>query len=256
MQSKKRKSSKSSGNQDVYGVGDYEVSFSSSFMQNSLKVIEISTDLADYIENGGNFELKGHQDRKNVILCSDTLAYEVKRIENSNTILLAKQETNQLVIVDKKTDLYELSETSPRLTQIHELLKPFQLNQNEFNEAIGLHPQTLFSEVQASKHQIQAALHDVGAVEVNGKYHLLSSFFRYKLVRRLLDAILENSWDLSDVNENLCCKELSDINPAFVTSILYILGKRDSTKTTRWMLDFDRIAIASAHNLFLSNQVS
>jgi hypothetical protein len=86
-----------------------EIVFSSHFEGRKMRLIELPKHVTEYIENGGHLELKGKEDGKDSVLCTDTMTFDIKKVENSNTLyIVSPSNDNSFPIEGSSTAFYEV----------------------------------------------------------------------------------------------------------------------------------------------------
>jgi hypothetical protein len=91
---------------------------------------------------------------------------------------------------------------SPRINQIRTALQSAEYITNDTGNSIT--KTTFLGNVQASENEINSALERMGVVEVNGNYQIISVQTFREVIRTILDTILENCWNLDQINEVQC----------------------------------------------------
>jgi hypothetical protein len=110
----------------------------------------------------------------------------------------------------------------------------------------------LESIILASSNEIDSGLASLSAVEINGYIRILSRKAVLEVVQTIVDTIIENDWDIQNIDMNLIRqqKELSTMDNVILEKALLSLSSSRDGST--WQLSFPLIAKATAHNLFSS----
>jgi hypothetical protein len=228
-------------------------------------------------------EIKGQSNGKDVVICTNNKTYEMKKVENSNTLMLVEAGSEEFCISARIASIYEvydmpifinfivlryisflqLNLTNPRLNQIKETLKSTEYCTDDENLSSLMNVSNndvvdkydLFAQVQASSFEIASSLIEIGVVEVNNKVKLIAPVKYRETVRYLLDTILENSWSLDNICEEDVFKYAPHVDVLLLRLVLGKLGQQSSSNNNNniWMLCFDKVAKASAHDLFISH---
>lgn len=88
-----------------------EIIYSQHFDQRNLRLIELPKHVLQYIENGGHLEIKGKDDGKDTVVCTDSMTFDIKKVENSNTLYLVSPSNDYkspFVIEGASTAFYEV----------------------------------------------------------------------------------------------------------------------------------------------------
>ena len=147
--------------------------------------------------------------------------------------------------------------TNPRLNQVKDILKPSEYRSDDTSLLTSLNPvetidrESLFNKVQASTSEISSSLTEFGVVEVNNVMRLIAPAKYRETERYLLDTILENSWQLDHIDEQNMCKHAPHLEKDLLRLVLNRLGTQSSSDENMWILNFDNVAKACAHDLFI-----
>lgn len=147
--------------------------------------------------------------------------------------------------------------TNPRLSQIKDVLKFSEYCSGESSllksqsRVETFDKATLFSKVQASSSEISSALTEFGVVEVNNLMKLITPVRHREAERFLLDTILENSWQLDGIDAVKVYKLAPHIDDILLQLVFSRLGEKSNIDANIWILDFDKVAKACAHDLFI-----
>ena len=150
--------------------------------------------------------------------------------------------------------------TNPRINQVKDILKPteYAIDDDNLTSLMSdgsnvIDRNELFSQVQASSYEISSSLIDIGVVETNNKVKLIAQGKYRECVRYLLDTILENSWPLDNIDEDKVIQYAPHIDILLLRLVLGKLGSQSSISEKCWILLFDKVAKASAHDLFITH---
>ena len=234
------------------------LTYSSSFTKRKFRLIEVpNVELLKGIESGEKLEIKGG-DNEDVVLCSKKSTYSLKKVENSNTQYLTPLNSDSIE-GDVKA-FYELNLTKPRLNQITDALQHALYN-GENSASIDssklITKKELFSNTQASSEEINASLSQLGVIEIDGFMRIVSPKTLREVIRCILDTITENSWPMCSISERLCLHHNPTLDARLVQLALEHLGTVDLPCDTEggpiWILDYERVAKACAHDLFIKH---
>jgi hypothetical protein len=95
---------------NIYEI-DYECEliFSTNFDDRNLRMIELPVQVYNYINDGGYLTIKGQPTGKDAVLCTFNQTYEMKKIENSNTLFLVPPSDSTIFTIDGQTSsIYEV----------------------------------------------------------------------------------------------------------------------------------------------------
>ena len=234
------------------------LTYSSSFTKRKFRLIEVpNVELLKEIESGDKLEIKG-SDNGDVVLCSKKSTYSLKKVENSNTQYLTPLNSDSIE-GDVKA-FYELNLIKPRLNQITDALQHALYN-GENSASIDssklITKTELYFNTQASSEEINASLSQLGVIEIDGYMRIVSPKTLREVIRCILDTITENSWQLSNISERLCLHHNPTLDARLVQLALEHLGSVDLSCGTdggpTWILDYERVAKACAHDLFIKH---
>lgn len=88
-------------------------------------------------------------------------------------------------------------------------------------------------------------------MEVNNVMRLISPAKYREAERYLLDTILENSWQLDHIDEQNIFKHAPHLEKDLLRLVLNRLGTKSPNDENVWIFNFDNIAKACAHDLFI-----
>lgn len=243
---------------EVFSDGSLKFEFDKTFDDRVLKLVEISSpELEEYIERGGHLEIKGSVIGKDSVLCTDSSTYDLKKVENSNTVILAPITTKSLTLQGQNNAHYEISLIKPRINQIKHVLHSTQSlvdnHESDLDMSLGLNETSFFGEVQASKNEIVTSLPNLGVVRSNGKVRLISPQCFRDVLRTLIDTIQEHSWQLTSISLQKCLDANPKLDPNLLKSAMHKLGCPINEEDINglWRLDLEKVAVACAHDLFL-----
>lgn len=146
---------------------------------------------------------------------------------------------------------------NPRVESLITLLLPTQyhgIDDEKENPKQGMYTMDqVIEEIQASRAEIFTAMQEYGIVQLQGYIRLLSREACNQVCRYLLDTIIENSLSLDSIDAGICHEHMHDIDPVLLDYALKSLGEKD-TCNGFWKLSYEKIAIATAHYLFCSQE--
>lgn len=224
--------------------------FSPQFPDRDFRLIEVTDEILNEIVYNKSECLKMIGTPKNpVVLCSEHETFSVKKVETSNTLYIVDASASiNFSIESINSSFYELKNMPGNVDQLESLLS---------NDDEELSFEDIEKCVQASKSEISIALKKLGVVELNGKMRMLSKQATLELTSTIFDTIIENNWKIESIDEKALIANLpSDINILTVRHILGTLGEelieKESSLSTRWKLDRNKVLRASAHLVFTS----
>ena len=235
--------------------------FAPGFDTRDLRLFEVPQEVLEKVLEGQELSLIGEGDS---VLCTGDKTFSMKKVETSNQLFfLQASEGTEFALTSRTSDYYEVKPTAPRLEQIEVLLLPTQYNgaedeaENPPAPALLLSRSELLSKVQASRGEVESALHALGVVEMDGKMRLVSKAAVREVARNLLDTIMENGWSVDKLDGNLCSAAMTGVDPVMLTHTLSTLGSVEggegSSDSNTWRLSADAVAKVSAHGLFLAH---
>lgn len=251
-------------------IGESFLKFTDPFPNCNVKLFEISPELADLIENGEeSLKIVGSQTDAEAVFCTTSKTYSIKKVETSNSVfLIGPSDSNSFDIISKSNHYFELSKITGKIDKIEALLKPTQIDENERieitaspheNNTSFLSRKDLNELIQASDEEIGEELLKLNAIEVDsydGSQKVLRMINQrtiYKVARNLFDNIIENSWDLNNIDEQQCIACMRQLfEPVVVSHVISLLGKRANDESNHYIWNLNQLTVAqySAHALF------
>merc|ERR1719215_5202 len=200
-----------------------------------LTLLEVTPEVADQLEKGEEFVFRGEPNDW-VSLCSKENVYDIKDAETSNSLLLVKDLcqsdgckdydedlAHNVTVVNTFYTFLEIKPTRPGWQKLFRLLEEkIMINfKEDKNTAFWLESE-LLDRVQCSEKQLIEGLKSVDAIEMDsGKWTLIDSDFRMRIVSLICNLISENSWSWSKVPKIDTVQILSEIEPQIIISQVF-----------------------------------
>ena len=86
-----------------------QLGYSVDFSARNLRLIELPKTVAEFVNSGGQLEIKGERADKDAVLCTDSQTFEIKKVENSNTLYLTTPIESTTTILGQNTAFYEVN---------------------------------------------------------------------------------------------------------------------------------------------------
>lgn len=263
-------------------------------VRKDLMLMEIDDHLLKEIQtNGGS--LKG-RDEDEAVLCTHTQTFALKHVQTTNTLLLISPLKDSNVRTPGKASVTARAEyhleallVAPRLEGLLNLLPEYQdepcgaiegglqcslssggdssprQNSSANQSSSGHQGHTLdqlLNRLQGSRAEVEAALKQVGAVEIDGKWFKLPPDLAAHLLQLLLLSCASNGWSLKAVpgTEAVVALCEDEVDPRLASHCLTLFGRRcedDSSPPTKspsqnlavgasstgtWMLEDHKVA--------------
>ena len=206
------------------------LSFNENLNNSELKLVELPPEVVASFEAGEAVVFRGRPN-DNLVLCTNSMSYEVQQADTSNLLLLSpdtvtvgggppangKEDLIQAEVIGSFHETFEAKEFNPKYERIHFLLNKFPLKD------IGPSPSSvnvytfcdLLKESQASEQELLAYLHKIQALEVNGHWCILEYPLRDSILNQVLNLIEEKDWDWYGFPRLDCLEILSSLFPTF-----------------------------------------
>ncbi|ORX47534.1 hypothetical protein BCR36DRAFT_355504 [Piromyces finnis] len=228
--------------------------FSDDFKQDAFKIIELTKELADELEeNKENTKMvfRGLPDDE-AVFCTNNKTYQIKHVQTTNMMLLlypeqVKEQDDSMdinnstsnkyffySIKDNISSYYELIKISPRIKKLHMILSDTKYHGPDEEDRFDrqkVHFYTLddiLNEIQASEEEILEGLKEYNAININGYWRILDSNYIQIFLETLLNNIV--IYDLS--SEHLPLRKITELSiefdfPDFVTThILEVFSEK------------------------------
>ncbi|KAI8080801.1 sister chromatid cohesion protein Dcc1 [Gilbertella persicaria] len=174
-------------------MDNFKLVYKDKFEKTKYGLVELgSHELVEAFESGSNIVLKGLPE-DDAVLCTDTKTYLVRQVNTSNSMLLVTRSylNEQYVVHDDLSSTIELLPCLARTNRIDDLLTESSYsgskNETDIRKTKTLYTyQDLLSIVQASEHELRAALKERGAFEHEGYYRLFDKGFLFRLFDSLV----------------------------------------------------------------------
>jgi hypothetical protein len=250
-------------------IGKSSIVFSDNFLEKDVRLIEVTEEILNYLENGESLSIVGSLDTSSsgndAVLTSDEKTFSIKKVETSNAVYLVDPSiADKYDIQSASQDYFELKLIPARIEVIKELLSSSQYNgldaekENCINESKLLSYSELRKQVQASNGEYSKALFAAGVIELKGKMRILSKIAIREAIQQLIYTIMEHTWDVNNIDEEKCVHAMPDIDPVLINFSLKTLQTTSTNRPDRlkedttWALDQNTISKATAHVLFNS----
>jgi len=203
------------------------ICFKNRLMGEEFKLLEVSSDIANSIEEGDTLIVRG-EEGDNSVICSQNKTFDIKEAETSNSVLLVDRlsfpdqidsNDDRKLCQDSVLGVFhkylELSEIRPKLWKLRKLLNKNPLCEESLKtNPTGYATEQLLDVVQASIKELKDGLKDLETVQYNGMWFILDQDYQMKILSFILRYFDENSWKLDCVQKAETVKELSDLVPA------------------------------------------
>ena len=248
-------------------IGTSSVIFSLDFAVRDVRLIEVNEDFLKQLSDQqplkiiGPMEVSTDGGVSDAVLTSLDKTFSIKKVETSNAVyLIGPSHTDKYTVQSASQDYYELKCIPPRLDKIKELCPEYNGIDAKSND--NLHDSRLLSyselrnQIQASDVEFAAALFNFAVVNLRGKMRLLSKVAIRESTRHLVFTIMEQSWKLQHIVEDLCVRHIPEMDPVLLNFSLKSLGEKRNIDGTEgvggayWTLDQDKISRATAHIQF------
>lgn len=227
------------------------VAFATDFEVDKLVLLQIPNDeIEGLLTNPASSKtmcFKASQEKAEVVFCTPTKTYSVRKVETSNTILLSEMTTScgnvaadapqkkrtktvakdaaasaapQLIAKSSATFHYEIKRIKPKLQQLRALLLKWPYR-GKARESDSHDVETRFTEledqVQASAREIQSGLASLFALEINGCWRVVDDKVLREHFTAMLAVIEVNDWSLDAVPAQECIRQMGDENEALIS---------------------------------------
>jgi len=202
------------------------ISFTSNLMGGDMKLLEVTSEVADGLEAGEVLTMRGEAG-DNSVLCSKTKTFEIKEAETSNSLLLLPElsfpdqisgsESRKLSWANVNGVFHkylELVEIRPKLRKLKEMLSetPFT-EESKKDGQIGPTFEKLLDKVQASEEEIREGLNEFECIKVDGMWFILDQDYQMKILSYILRFFDENSWRFDCVMKAETVGAISELVP-------------------------------------------
>lgn len=193
------------------------------------------------------------------VFCTGDKTYSIKKVETSNTVyIVPKSASNEYNVNAQCKEYYELKPIPGKISRITELLKNTEYNgvdkESEVDTSLLLTSQELREQIQASDFEYFNAIKSLGIIELNGKMRIVNPVVIRELIRYVCDTIMENSWDISNLDFRQLHAEISEVNENLLLHTLSLVGETINSSSNSsesiWKLNRSLLAIQAAHYIF------
>jgi len=234
------------------------ISFRPQLLGDEVKLIHVSKEMADSVQQGDTLYLRG-SDEEPIVLCSKNKTYDFKEAETSNSMLLlpslslSKESTNasgndRTLAWRNVTGIFykyfELQEIRPRITKLRSVLKTLTEDDVKSRNCVGQSFNQLLDMIQSSEKQLEQGLTNLEAVQFEGAYYVLEQEYQMKVLSYILKLFNENSWPLDCVNKQETVETLADlVNTEVLSQVfdIYCTPMRGGTDN-QYSLDKDKVS--------------
>lgn len=197
------------------------VVYSSTYADESIALLELSPDLEKALRDGADLSFKGGANEEGMVMCTSNKTFDVKRVESSNTTLIAVPESSNdenngdatnagLTVVSNATCTYEALPTHPRVDCLYDIVRanPFTFEdcsgremKRRRKDSIETRPtmDALRSRLQASEAEIRFELERLGAIEIDNYWSMIDEKCVDEAFNHLIFSIDENQWSLENL---------------------------------------------------------
>jgi len=238
--------------------------FKNRLMGEEFKLLEVSSDIANSIEEGDTLIVRG-EEGDNSVICSQNKTYDIKEAETSNSVLLVDRlsfpdqidcNDDRKLCRDSVLGVFhkylELSEIRPKLWKLRKLLNKDPLCEESLkNNPTGYATEQLLDVVQASIKELKDGLKDLETVQYNGMWFILDQDYQMKILSFILRYFDENSWKLDCVQKAETVKELSDLVPAELVGQVFDIYCNQMTGGSNDEFSVDRDRVCRFYGDFL-----
>ncbi|CAL1540282.1 unnamed protein product [Lymnaea stagnalis] len=204
--------------------------FSEHLENDMFKLIELDEPVLEALQHGNKVEIRGDPS-EGAVLVTDSLTYDLKEAETSNSMLLLSQLTfgaelqkvADREIANKQVtsvvhNYYEIRPIKPRLKKLHMLLmnNPYrgpECEGDELDTGKNYTFRELQSCIQASDKELRAGLLKMNACDIKGKWRLLDFEFSGSVIYHIIQLCEERNWLSEGVNMEECCQVLGELFP-------------------------------------------
>eukprot|EP00052_Salpingoeca_macrocollata_P000243 m.19330 g.19330 ORF g.19330 m.19330 type:complete len:370 (+) comp10350_c0_seq1:147-1256(+) len=192
---------------------DANLVFAEDFTSAGYKLLELNPDTLRALEQQQEVVFKGEED-EDVVLCTSSRTFSVKVADTSNALYLCTAQTADQVlsftahaprtIAGQCASFLELAPIAPRLDKLRRLLEqcPYSPEKAAEQPAALLEQLTwrsLTCSIQCSDDELQTALMQLNAFELDGRWRVLEKQYETCAFDTLLTAIAHQGWDLQTV---------------------------------------------------------
>ena len=234
---------------------EMKISFSTEYKGNDCyKLVAVDEELLKAVSDGESICLKGSAGKNDAILCSAKKTYHMKKVETSNTVLLADPND---AIVCRSTYSYELKRIDPKFDYLKEILLRSEYRgyeeelESPIDKAVLYTRKDLDETILSSPEELSTMLKEMGAIEIDGYIRLCSFKAVISVHRAIIDTIIEKDWNINEIDRSKCLLEIPDIDIVLLDHALSRLGIKNENGT--WALRSNEVARVVAHTIFLDS---
>eukprot|EP00884_Botryococcus_braunii_P022985 jgi/Botrbrau1/9370/Bobra.354_2s0025.1 len=168
------------------------------------------------------------------VLCTESATYAVKSVETTNTVLLIGDHAGNVTSHGKASSHLELLRTAPRTHTLEALLQDATYDDGD-SEGQATHSpsasrkrgftfQELLREVQASAEELRAALHERGAIELDGVWRRVEETYLGELLEVVLLTAVVQGWPFQALpcTDMATCLQADGYDPRIVQHCLML----------------------------------
>eukprot|EP00924_Labyrinthula_sp_SR-Ha-C_P015705 maker-scaffold_4-snap-gene-7.2-mRNA-1 protein AED:0.30 eAED:0.30 QI:31/1/1/1/1/1/3/86/364 len=206
------------------------VSFCSSFSFNSFKLLQLpkglnldlasTTNTESELKTFGEFVSNSELSQEVFFVTKDE-TFVLKRVENSNTILLREKNTSKIISgVDHS---YLIQKTSPNFTKVKPLLEVTPISTSTLVQSGGVTLDEIRRHCISSEKELLAYLAEINAVKVlecTKRYAVLEREEKTSILNSLLMAVLQKNINLDEFTKEEVCLALSSFHEVCIKAVL------------------------------------
>jgi hypothetical protein len=219
-----------------------QIHYDEEYTKRDLKLFDFPEDVVKELSTS---RMVIHSDQEgNAFFITDTATYKIIKVENSNSILVKRNDTIDGIV----NCHFELEKTTPSLGRLRELMKSTIFVPNE-KSGVDLTMDAIFQEVTASKQEITTMLKSLKCLQIGEFWKMIDNKVYQDSFNMLLLCIQEAGYQIDafrrfDVVGNIH----SDYDSDIIDFILETNGVDNEDGT--YQLYFDKIAQFKATQLF------
>ena len=207
--------------------------FDAEFTANDFKLFDLPAAVMETVRAGDSVCFKGRGDGE-VVLCSSSATYAVRKVESSNTTLVLPSTSGGAFceprVVGSIDCTYEVERTTPFLTDLRDMLEERPYTESDADDAVSGSTGQLYTladlvaGTRASEGEIATALRRMGADEIGGHIRIVEKALLAYTFDLVLSLAEEKGWDLGAVSVGACCTELGDSPPFAIARAVALHG--------------------------------
>ncbi|PRP86995.1 sister chromatid cohesion protein DCC1 [Planoprotostelium fungivorum] len=245
----------------------YDITIPSSFDSEKIRLFEVDEDLLSRLSNGSTQLVMRGDGASEAVLCSSNTTYLLRTVESTNTTLLFRQHqnidpkekhgTNIIPEAVSSVDHHiELVKIQPKLQMLRTMLYecPYRGSNEMEGEGNRYSRDDLRKRVQASDAEVEEALKDLGAFEIQGHLRVFAPEYESELTDTILAEIASNDMQIDGFSEESVTDAVENGSGGEIDRGDIRLCLRNFTKNSQrpkcLALDPQRVAVHKANQLF------